>query len=148
MSGVISTSKYMIQASEALNIHTVYTQQYIKAFGPMVTELPVIQNSYSEEKKLFSMLSPSMLAHLKQNHPEVKNVLVVGIETHICVLQTVKDLLRNNFNPIIIVDGVSSQNKLDREIALQVSSRHHHRRTVLCFSIYRRVVHLYVRQRA
>ena len=50
--------------------------------------------------------------------PSVKNVLIVGIETHVCVLQTTLDLLEKGYTVHIVVDGVSSQRLTDRATAL------------------------------
>jgi nicotinamidase-related amidase len=45
-------------------------------------------------------------------------VIVFGIETHVCVLQTVLDLIEMGYQPVLIEDCVSSRNKSDRKIAL------------------------------
>jgi isochorismate hydrolase len=47
-----------------------------------------------------------------------RNVLIIGIEAHICVLQTALDLLYNNFTPIVIADATGSRKNYDKEIAL------------------------------
>lgn len=47
------------------------------------------------------------------------DVLIVGIETHICVLQTTLDLIANGHRVWIVQDGVSSCNAEERDVALQ-----------------------------
>jgi nicotinamidase-related amidase len=44
---------------------------------------------------------------------------VCGIETHVCVLQTVLDLLADGFNVYVAVDAVGSRNWLDHDVALR-----------------------------
>ena len=48
-----------------------------------------------------------------------KNVIVIGIESHVCVLQTVIDLIERDYNPIVIEDCVSSRNLNDKIIAIE-----------------------------
>jgi nicotinamidase-related amidase len=45
-------------------------------------------------------------------------ILLIGIETHVCVQQTALDLLRMQMQPVILTDAVSSRRPHDREIAL------------------------------
>ena len=50
---------------------------------------------------------------------KITNLIVCGIETHICIQQTVLDCLQKGFEIILISDAMSSRNKVDHEIALQ-----------------------------
>ena len=64
------------------------------------------------------------LANMQQILKELKkkkitNLIVCGIETHICIQQTVIDFLKKGFEVILISDAMSSRNKVDHEIALQ-----------------------------
>ena len=56
------------------------------------------------------MCIPPVDSHLK----DVKNVLLVGIEAHVCVLQTTYDLLEKGLNVHVVVDAVSSRSLTDR----------------------------------
>lgn len=49
----------------------------------------------------------------------VKSVLIVGIESHVCVLQTTLDLLENGYDVHVLADGVSSCNAGERKVALE-----------------------------
>jgi len=53
------------------------------------------------------------------NNKKITNLIVCGIETHICVQQTVLDCLQKGFEVILISDAMSSRNRVDHEIALQ-----------------------------
>ena len=46
----------------------------------------------------------------------MKNILICGIESHVCVQQTVLDLLDADFNVHVVVDGVSSRSMVDRSV--------------------------------
>lgn len=50
-------------------------------------------------------------------------MIVCGIESHICVLQTVIDLKANGYLPILVTDCISSRKEKDKEIALERAKR-------------------------
>mmetsp|Transcript_25536 Transcript_25536/g.37465 ORF Transcript_25536/g.37465 Transcript_25536/m.37465 type:complete len:229 (-) Transcript_25536:243-929(-) len=118
---VIRTARFLTSVSQELDVPILTTQQYTKVFGPTCAScfanpgdlgspsLPVF------EKKLFSMLTPEMKNHINDN---IKSFIIVGIEAHVCVQQTVLDLLELGHDVHVVADGVSSQQPFDREIAL------------------------------
>ena len=121
METVVQTAKYMTSVATALNIPIVATQQYTKVFGNTLSDCfatPEIQASTSIfEKKKFSMLTDEVTAKLTELSKS--SYILVGIETHVCVQQTCLDLLEQGNDVHIIVDGVSSQQPIDRQVALQ-----------------------------
>ncbi|KAF7723696.1 Isochorismatase domain-containing protein 1 [Apophysomyces ossiformis] len=106
----------MIKASKLLDIPVIVTEQYPKAFGPTVAELDVSEASMSIQKTKFSMYVPEVAELLKARKTE--SVMLVGIESHVCVLQTALELLENNIDVHVVADGVSSQNWTEIDIAL------------------------------
>jgi len=116
---VIRTAQYLTSVAKELSIPVVGTQQYTKVFGPTVSDC--FAGSYEDipifDKKLFSMLTPEVEKHLHGLNKE--SFILVGIEAHVCVQQTCLDLLEMGKDVHIIVDGVSSQQPFDREIALR-----------------------------
>lgn len=125
---IISTARYLTSVASALSIPVFVTQQYTKVFGPTVSEcftnghedISKLQNSnYIFDKKLFSMMTPSLSSAFETNHPNVKSVVLFGIEAHVCVQQTVLDLLEKGKEVHLVLDGVSSQQPFDREVAIQ-----------------------------
>ena len=51
------------------------------------------------------------------NNLEPKNIIICGIESHVCVLQTAVDLKEAGYNPVVVIDCVSSRTKESFEIA-------------------------------
>ena len=70
------------------------------------------------EKMEFSLANNKKFSKELENE-KINNLIVCGIETHICIQQTVLDCLKKGFEVILISDAISSRNKLDHEIALQ-----------------------------
>ncbi|GAB4815336.1 hypothetical protein N2152v2_002382 [Parachlorella kessleri] len=117
---VVDTSRRMIRAANALELPVLVTEQYPKALGNTVDELKEVLDGKAVvvAKTKFSMCTDEINAELSKLG-QVKKVLVVGLETHVCVLQTTLDLLERGYEVHILVDGVSSQRLGDRSVALQ-----------------------------
>jgi nicotinamidase-related amidase len=118
---VIRTCQYMTSVAKALNMPILITQQYTKVFGPTVSDcfangaddLPTVP---IYEKKQFSMVTNEVAEKLAEW--DKSSYLIVGIEAHVCVQQTILDLLEMGKDVHVIVDGVSSQQRIDRSVAL------------------------------
>ena len=90
----------------------IVTEQYPKALGHTVPELlEELEGAepahHVVEKTLFSMCVPDVVATLKSSG--IRSVVIMGGETHVCVLQTAMDLLRMGIQPYVVADAVSSQ---------------------------------------
>ncbi len=108
----------MVKGLRALNVPIVVTQQYTKGLGNSIPELNEAIGNFSYIEKLtFSCYrEPSFIKVM--NRTGKRNVVIMGIESHICVLQTALDLLYNNFNPVIVSDAISSRKEQDKEVAM------------------------------
>ena len=118
---VIDTSRRMIRAAEALELPLVcVTEQYPQKLGSTVPEIAEVMPQHTPvfAKTKFSMMIPDVV-QLLESKSEVKKVLLAGIETHVCILQTALDLVERDYEVHVLVDGVSSQRLGDRQIALQ-----------------------------
>jgi len=70
------------------------------------------------DKSAFSMFVPELQKAFHELGSEKREVVIVGIESHICVTQTTLDLLREGHKVYVLADGVSSCNKEEVPIAL------------------------------
>ncbi|KAI1305569.1 Isochorismatase domain-containing protein 1 [Mortierella claussenii] len=111
---VVATAQKMIAAHKVLDIPLIVTEQNPKALGATATELDVSQAKINIPKTKFSMFVPEVEKELK----DIKSVVLFGIESHVCVLQTALDLLENNYDVHVLADGVSSMNSYEIEHAL------------------------------
>ncbi|KAI9927675.1 hypothetical protein ASPWEDRAFT_72057 [Aspergillus wentii DTO 134E9] len=121
-SKLISTTDKMLKAASTLQIPLFVTTQNRARLGDTVSELqphlagPNLRANV--DKTYFSMVTPEISSLLNVEGEEKLDVIIVGIETHICVTQTTLDLLSNGNRVYILVDGVSSVNPEERGIAL------------------------------
>ena len=101
----------LIRGSRILGVPILITEQYVKGLGHTVKPVrQALGDAYEPiEKSCFSGFRPL----------ERKQVIVAGVETHVCVYQTVSDLLANGYEVTIVADAVSSRTIENKEIALR-----------------------------
>merc|ERR1719277_405684 len=116
MPQVIAVAKTMIQGAEIYDIPMLVSEQYPKALLHTVAELDVSKAKVFEKTR-FSMCTNEFLAHLEGL--KRKAIVVFGVEAHVCVQQTCLDLLARGYQVHVLADGVSSQRRFDREIAIE-----------------------------
>ena len=66
----------------------------------------------------FSCCGASMFNEKLQQERK-KNILITGIESHVCVLQTCLDLISRGYNTYLVIDAISSRNLLDHQAAIK-----------------------------
>ncbi len=116
---VVNKCLHLIELSKMLSIPIVVTEQYPKGLGPTVEP---IRNAISDyrpiEKLTFSCCDePSFMdAIIKLNK---KTLIITGMETHICILQTSIGLLREGFNVHLVEDAVCSRTKENWRVACE-----------------------------
>jgi len=110
-----------ITGAQVLDLPIILAEQYPPGLGPTIPEVAgLFQNPNVISKTSFSCCGEDRFMQvLGELHPE--NVLVAGIETHVCVYQTVRDLLKAQFAVQIIADAVSSRTKGNKRIGLKKS---------------------------
>ena len=109
----------LLKAASILNIDTILSEQYPKGLGATVEEIKTIKEFKTIEKTTFSALQTE---EFKKEFDEFKNknVIIFGIETHICVLQTVIDLIKEGYNVFVLSDCSGSRADLNHETALEI----------------------------
>jgi len=109
----------MIRGAQVLDVPILLTEQYPKGLGATVPEIrPLIPDVKAIEKLSFSCCGSSdFLAQLKQLNRQ--QILVCGIETHVCVYQSCSDLQKLGYEIHLLQDCVSSRKPNDRLFALQ-----------------------------
>jgi len=117
---MVATSRRLLEIARLFKAPVFVTEQNPKALGSTVAELDLAKlgnlhvGTYPKTK--FSMFL--LEVHAKLNEHGIQSVVLFGIESHVCVLQTAIDLLQNGYNVHVVADGVSSCNKEEIPIAL------------------------------
>jgi len=111
-------SEILIKGLVAMDIPTIITQQYTKGLGmsaPFVFEAAG-KEEYMEKAEFSSMKDAKIIKAVADLGK--KNVVVCGIEAHICVLQTCLDLKEQGYQPILVLDCIGSRKRSDWEMTL------------------------------
>lgn len=109
---------FMLDAAKAVNIPILATEQYPKGLGHTIPSVASRLTRPNPDKVSFSCCgNPEVVAFFKR---EVRpKLILVGIETHVCVQQTALDLLTQGFQVFLPVDAVSCRYPQDHHTALR-----------------------------
>lgn len=106
---LLKNTLILIQGLIELKLPLVVTQQYSKGLGETISELKsnIPDFSFIEKRDFSCCDEPLLIEKLKEL--DAQNIIICGIESHVCVLQTAVDLKEAGFNPIVVMDCVSSR---------------------------------------
>ena len=107
---VIENTKILIKAAKEMKFPVIATEQYPKGLGRTVVDLlDVIEEDNIYAKNSFTAYTNEVEEALKSLGK--KKVLVTGMETHVCVFQTVRDLIHEGYEVFLVKDAVASRTK-------------------------------------
>ena len=115
---VVQRTVAAMQGARALGLPVLYTEQYPKGLGPTIEPLRAhLEGAPRFEKLAFSSAQPEVIGALGQK----RQILIAGMETHICVFQTVRDLAERGLVPVVLQDAVLSRHDEDRRAGLSLA---------------------------
>ena len=119
---LVQNIERLIRGSRILDVPILLTEQYVKGLGrtvePILKALAEAPARPPIEKVTFSAWrSAEFQTELRLLHK--KHAVVAGIESHVCVYQTVSDLLENGFAVTVVDDAVSSRTQRNQEIGVR-----------------------------
>ncbi len=106
----------LIDGAKALGLPVVATEQYPKGLGSTLPELAERLGDIPSKLTFSCGGCPDVFRDLQKR--DVHNLLVCGMETHVCVAQTVLDLLADGWRVYVAVDAVGSRFEIDHRTAL------------------------------
>ena len=117
MQAVIKNSGILLQAAKLLDIPILFTEQYPKGLGHTISELLAHSDANIViEKTAFSCMGePKFKAKLNRDKPQI---VLAGMEGHICLLQTALDLVANNHRVFVAEDAIISRNPANKANAI------------------------------
>ncbi|MEJ2470216.1 MAG: hydrolase [Desulfuromonadales bacterium] len=113
-----ATVRMLVDAAQLLNVPVVTTEQYPKGIGHTVPELSAACRERVVEKVSFGCCGePDFMTALRETGRS--QVIVTGMEAHVCVYQTVLGLLEAGYHVHLVADAVCSRNKRDFQAGLK-----------------------------
>ena len=122
ISATIANQKILLEAARELKLKVIITEQYPKGLGHTTEELSSLflpEWPLIEKSTFSSMGSQDVRKELKKE--TVKTVIIAGIETHVCVLQSAIDSVNAGYQTILLTDAVNSRKITDRDTALKTA---------------------------
>ena len=108
----------LARAANILQVPAFVTEQYAKGLGPTVPQLAELLPP-PPDKLRFSCAEALNWGMATEQTDDRFQVVVAGIEAHVCILQTVLDLLSHGYQVFVPADAVSSRGELNWRIALE-----------------------------
>lgn len=112
--------RILVEGMKVLDIPVVATEQYPKGLGPTIPSIAdILGDAPVIEKDTFSCCGDfAFEKHMLEIHKT--DVIVCGIETHVCVYQTTRDLLALGYNVHLVTDAVSSRTEENWRLGVDV----------------------------
>ncbi|KGP64143.1 isochorismatase [Legionella norrlandica] len=115
----IARCEWLLKLAQRLEVPVLASEQYPKGLGSTVSPLcTYISKEKCVEKVHFSCMQESKYINLLKEYNKNQLVLI-GIEAHVCVLQTALEMTDRGFDVYVVVDAVSSRSELDLKYGLK-----------------------------
>jgi nicotinamidase-related amidase len=116
---VVQNATRLIHGAAVLGVPIVATEQYRKGIGPTVPEVAAeIPDFAPIEKLAFSCWGADGFVKALQTNG-ASDVILCGIEAHVCVAQTCLELLDHGLRPFVVADAVSSRTPENHRIGIE-----------------------------
>ncbi len=115
---IVWNIRRLLDGATTLGVRADATEQYPEKLGPTVPQLAERITTPIVSKLSFSCCACDEI-FAEWHKRGIHRVLVCGIETHVCVQQTVLDLLAAGYQVLIAADAVGARSAIDHEIALR-----------------------------
>jgi nicotinamidase-related amidase len=122
---VTRNAQILLRLAEVLKLPVILTAQYTKGLGDVLPEIiKCAPRTPPFEKTSFgSFGEPGFLEHLRGHAPAARSLLVAGVESHICVAQTVLGALEAGYIVHVAADAVSSRTRENWQVGLSRMER-------------------------
>lgn len=114
---LVWNTRRLIDAARIFDVPVLATEQYPKGLGPTTAELKDRLETVAEKVRFSCGGCPEIFDGLLERG--INNILIVGIETHVCVLQSTLDLMTAGFNLFVCVDATGARSPVDHRIGLR-----------------------------
>lgn len=116
---VVKNAGILIEAAKILGVPVLASEQYPKGLGPTVSAIKEKLPSAPLEKMAFDACSDLGIARAVSEQ-DPRSVVVVGMETHVCVFQTARELVKRGYATHVVSDAVCSRREENRALGLSL----------------------------
>ncbi len=116
---ILKNSAKFIEGLNILGVPVIVTEQYKKGLGDTCSEVKNVLKEYKPYEKITFSAYADMDIKDAIDSFDVKNILVFGTECHICVLQTIIDLVDGDYNVFLVEDCSGSRYENDKQYGIK-----------------------------
>lgn len=115
---VYKNTRILLETAQQLQIPVIVSEQYPKGLGATVPEIKEVLADY----KYMEKTSFSACEGLKEllSDSDRKTLIIVGSETHVCVYQTVRDMIQEGYHVHLVKDAVCSRFAINHDNGLEL----------------------------
>jgi nicotinamidase-related amidase len=122
---LVAHARVLLEAARLLRVPVVATEQYPKGLGPTVPALAEVLRERGVQpidKMTFDACrEPRVARAVAERSPRA--VVVMGVEAHVCVYQTARELVRSGRDAYVVADAVASRREENRALGLALAER-------------------------
>lgn len=120
---LVRNTGILLDSAQELSVLVIFTEQYVKGLGPTLAELKgKAPAAACHEKLSFSCCGNQDFVRQIRESGRTQ-IVICGMETHVCVLQTVIDLLDGGLNVHLVSDAVMSRSNDNRQTAIDAMTQ-------------------------
>tara|TARA_E500000178_G_scaffold90308_1_gene89257 strand:+ start:584 stop:1138 length:555 start_codon:yes stop_codon:yes gene_type:complete len=118
---LINSAVAAVDIFQHLKLPVLCSEQYPQGLGKTISQIDLLL----EKEKVLKISKTSFSCYGSDENVKIinslkkKQVIIIGIEAHICVLQTAFDLKKNGFEVFVLTDGVGSRSNRDSKLAIK-----------------------------
>jgi nicotinamidase-related amidase len=125
LASLVKNTGILLEAAKMLGVHVIVSEQYPKGLGPTIPDLaPALgaMNVTPMPKVTFDACSDLAIARAISDRAP-RAVVVVGMESHVCVFQTARELVKRGYATHVVGDAVTSRREKNRKLGLRLCER-------------------------
>ena len=118
---VVATAARLAEAARLLDVPVLATEQYPEGLGPTVESLAGYPRATLAKTAFSAAADPGFAPLLPAG---TREIVIAGVETHVCVLQTALDLLGARQRVVLVADAAGSRDPADHQAAVDRARQH------------------------
>lgn len=122
---LVKNTGILLEAAQLLGVRVIVTEQYPKGLGPTLPALATRLAAMGVTpfpKLTFDAGSDLAIARALAD-TTAKSLVVVGMEAHVCVFQTARELVKRGHATFVVADAVASRTEENRQLGLSLAER-------------------------
>lgn len=116
---VVANCEWLLRAAKAMQIPILVSEQYPSGLGTTVPELRELVPAADIVEKIHFSCASDENCLTRINNLGREQIVVIGIEAHVCVLQTAIELSEKDKEVFVVVDAISSRDSNDKKYAVR-----------------------------